>query len=435
MLGLASRTAFLGGFDPVVDGIAQDVDQRRFDDLEHLLVEAGVLALQLDVDELAVLLRQVAHRAREPCKKRGHRQHADLGNLAVQCLEQHLVRQQIPVELDAELPERGAKILHLRRQIVRQGDQRIDVPGGDAVARRQQPVAQCHGMVAGRFALAHEGGALPHLALALGVANHRFTHQVQGGVELAQVGADGEGATRRLPRRRGLALGRVLGRPRRGERVPDPRLGAWLGADIGLGGRRNARTHARTRRRTSREPRRGLGLGGPRIRRRRLDARRLRRCRHQSCLVRRCARGPGVGRLQPRHQAQERPREARHLVAGGEGLDHRLHAIERLEQPCEQHCVGAEPAVGQRRQRVLQPVRHLCHRLQTQQLGRALERVHVAPHLGRDLAILRLLFQIDEQRIEGFEPLERLLPERRKDRVIPALHRPHPCLALLPMPT
>ena len=52
-------------FDPVVDGVADDVGQRVANHLDHLAVEFHFAAFEIDHDLLAKLVRQVADEARE----------------------------------------------------------------------------------------------------------------------------------------------------------------------------------------------------------------------------------------------------------------------------------------------------------------------------------------------------------------------------------
>ncbi len=60
--GLPRRTR-LGGLQPVIHGIADDVGQRIADHLDHLAIQLDILALDGEGDGLAQLLTQIAHHA------------------------------------------------------------------------------------------------------------------------------------------------------------------------------------------------------------------------------------------------------------------------------------------------------------------------------------------------------------------------------------
>ena len=64
-LRLAGGAALLGGFEPVVAGIAHHVRQRVADQFQHLPVQFRLRAAHLEVDLLAQFMRQVAHQARQ----------------------------------------------------------------------------------------------------------------------------------------------------------------------------------------------------------------------------------------------------------------------------------------------------------------------------------------------------------------------------------
>src|SRR5207244_5664624 len=76
--------ARLGLFDAVVDGVADQVQQRIADLFDHRTIELGVLALDDEVDLLALLTRDIAYDARQPTENGLERQHARLHNLLLQ---------------------------------------------------------------------------------------------------------------------------------------------------------------------------------------------------------------------------------------------------------------------------------------------------------------------------------------------------------------
>ena len=57
--------AFARAFEPVIDGIADDMGERVADHLDHFAVEFDFAAFEIDHDLLAELVRQVAHEPRQ----------------------------------------------------------------------------------------------------------------------------------------------------------------------------------------------------------------------------------------------------------------------------------------------------------------------------------------------------------------------------------
>jgi phosphoenolpyruvate carboxylase len=76
-IALAGGDALVRHFQAMVDRIANQMDQRIADLLEHGLVQLGGLAAHVEHDLLVELLRQVADQAREAVEHRADRQHAD----------------------------------------------------------------------------------------------------------------------------------------------------------------------------------------------------------------------------------------------------------------------------------------------------------------------------------------------------------------------
>ena len=66
---LAVLEASGGLFDPVIDGIADDVGQRIADHLDHFAVELDLSSLEIDHDLLAQFIGQIAHEARKRGKQ------------------------------------------------------------------------------------------------------------------------------------------------------------------------------------------------------------------------------------------------------------------------------------------------------------------------------------------------------------------------------
>ncbi len=74
--GLAGRLAQLGGLQAVVGGVADQVDQRVGEALDHRLVQLGGLALGGQFDGLAGIARQVVDQAAKAAEQLGHGHHA-----------------------------------------------------------------------------------------------------------------------------------------------------------------------------------------------------------------------------------------------------------------------------------------------------------------------------------------------------------------------
>src|SRR5437667_563916 len=73
---LSRGPARLGGFDPVIDGIANHVHERVGQFLDDVAVEFGVIAASFEIHLLTVLARQVAHQTRHFLKQYSYRNHA-----------------------------------------------------------------------------------------------------------------------------------------------------------------------------------------------------------------------------------------------------------------------------------------------------------------------------------------------------------------------
>ena len=73
---LAVRARRFGALDAVVDGVADQMDQRIGETLDHGLVHLGVLADRDEVDRLAEIAREIVDEAAEAAEQRAHRHHA-----------------------------------------------------------------------------------------------------------------------------------------------------------------------------------------------------------------------------------------------------------------------------------------------------------------------------------------------------------------------
>ena len=74
---LAGGGALGGGLQAMVDGVADQVDQRIGEPLDHGLVELGLLALHGQIDLLAEIAREVVDQPAEAAEQRADRDHAD----------------------------------------------------------------------------------------------------------------------------------------------------------------------------------------------------------------------------------------------------------------------------------------------------------------------------------------------------------------------
>ncbi len=98
-LGLAGRQALVGCLDPVIDGVAQQVEQRIGHLLEQRLVERHVLALDGEIDELSAALARRAHGALELRRERAERHHAELHRLVLDLTREAPKPRQVAVEV------------------------------------------------------------------------------------------------------------------------------------------------------------------------------------------------------------------------------------------------------------------------------------------------------------------------------------------------
>ena len=89
LVGFAGGASRRRGFDAVIHGIADQVNQRFGKRVEQALVEIGFLAADLEGDVLSAELRDIAHQARETAEQLVDRHHADFHRRALQRV-QHL---------------------------------------------------------------------------------------------------------------------------------------------------------------------------------------------------------------------------------------------------------------------------------------------------------------------------------------------------------
>ena len=74
---LARRQPRLGALETVVGGVANDMDERIGEPLDHRLVELGFLAFGIELDLLVEIVGEVVDEAAEAAKQRSDGQHAD----------------------------------------------------------------------------------------------------------------------------------------------------------------------------------------------------------------------------------------------------------------------------------------------------------------------------------------------------------------------
>ncbi len=77
---LAHLQTLGGSFNPVIDGVADDMRQRIADHLDHFAVQFDVAAIDIDKHLLAELGRQVAHHPRQADEEILDTLHARAGN-------------------------------------------------------------------------------------------------------------------------------------------------------------------------------------------------------------------------------------------------------------------------------------------------------------------------------------------------------------------
>ena len=107
LAGFPGLGAVGGGLDAVIDGVANDVHQGVAQFLDHLLVEFGVGAVDVELDLLAAFLRELAHDSQELVKNLPERHHARLHDAVAQFAGLALKRAAGLVEI-AHGPGRGA---------------------------------------------------------------------------------------------------------------------------------------------------------------------------------------------------------------------------------------------------------------------------------------------------------------------------------------
>ena len=235
----ALRTA--GGLDAVVDGVADQVHERLAELVDHRLVDARVLALQHELDALALLAREVAHQPREALEDVADRQHPHVHDRLLQLRRgaRH------PVDgLEQVRPHAGQHLGHVPRELAELGpvddqlphqvEQVIELGEVDAHHARAQPAP---GAVS---------AAPPSARRRRGAAGRRRRPRDEGrerGQRRAR-GPSARGRDRRRPRSRHAApwpprtagraprgrapatrRGRARTPPRGGGRSPSPRRG------------------------------------------------------------------------------------------------------------------------------------------------------------------------------------------------------------------
>ena len=74
--GLTGQYTLFGGLNTVIDGIAQQVGQGRFEFFQHIAINLGFFALNFQANRLAQRAPQITHHALLPHQHVGKRPHA-----------------------------------------------------------------------------------------------------------------------------------------------------------------------------------------------------------------------------------------------------------------------------------------------------------------------------------------------------------------------
>ena len=189
---LAGARSFLGAFDAVIDGVAQQMAERRVELLENVAIDLRAFADDLEPHPLAEIARDVADHAREGADAIGEWPHADHQRLIVEavrearglvigCLELvELLRQKLPAgdEAAAGPRQRGAGAFSSRCR----GKAACSVSSAPAVSR-------CI-----RFSRSSDWRERPEPARL----DERFAGQIEQAVEIVR--ADAQRAVGRLGR-------------------------------------------------------------------------------------------------------------------------------------------------------------------------------------------------------------------------------------------
>ncbi len=131
LFGLAGGAPLGGHFEPVIRRIADHVDQRILDEIEHLPIELGLGALHLEFDRLAKLGGQVAHDPRQLLPRIADRLHARLHDAVLQLRRDVRQALQRRLELGILVPPADVEQLIARQHQLRdhghQMFERVDV--------------------------------------------------------------------------------------------------------------------------------------------------------------------------------------------------------------------------------------------------------------------------------------------------------------------
>ena len=112
---LARFGAFVGGLQAVIDGIADEVQQRVAEDFEHRVVEHDLIAVDRKIELAAPGARQIACGARDRPHDRGERHQAGGEHLVVQRARVDVQRVETLEHLQ-QSPVVGVRLGCLRRQ-------------------------------------------------------------------------------------------------------------------------------------------------------------------------------------------------------------------------------------------------------------------------------------------------------------------------------
>ena len=190
---LAARLADCRGLDAVVDGVADQVHERLAELVDHRLVDARVLALQHQLDALALLAREVAHQPREALEDVADRQHPHVHDRLLQLRRgaRH------PVDgLEQLRPHAGQRLRDLPRQLAELR------PVDDQLAHQVEQVIEL-GEVDAHHARARRPGRRPRSSPAFAGAAAAARRGRPGPSRARRRGPRARPASRRGPSARG----------------------------------------------------------------------------------------------------------------------------------------------------------------------------------------------------------------------------------------
>ena len=250
---LALEQALFRGFDAVIDGVAQQMSQRCFKLFQHVAIDLGFLAFDLQAHLFAKAAPEVANHARLPAEHVGERAHAT-GQRGV---IEHL---RALTGLPGEFVEFG---VFLAEQLLRLGEQTSRIFQRLERFQAQRMLLQVHIEIfqCAQAVVLHAFEALHGRQVRLETLgfHQRFARQIEQAVQA--LGGDAQDALAAL----GGAF--VFTRGRLGGLVHDRRCRCWRGLDLQLGHWRRG-NHSGWRRRIEQTPhQRHVGFNVRRLRR------------------------------------------------------------------------------------------------------------------------------------------------------------------------